>query len=100
MKKYYQTLSKEKKQEIKKLYQKEYAKTDLNARLSRLLVFSILGIISAIIILVLSFKYEKEHLTSIFLAVILIISAVFFALGRNYVKTNLLNKIALKNKEK
>ncbi len=99
MQKYYQRLTKEQKKEIKKIYQKEY-KTDINARLSRLSIFSILGFICAIIILVLSFKYEKEHLTSILLAILLFASSLAFILGRTYVKLNLLNKIALKNKKK
>ena len=98
MQKYYQTLSKEKKREIKELYKKEYHKTNINTRLIRLLIFSILSIITAIVILILTFKYEKNHITSILLAIILILSSLIFIIGRSYVKLNLLNKIALKNK--
>ena len=100
MQKYYQTLNKENKAKIKILYQKEYYKTPINARLTRLLIFSLLGILCAIAIVILSFKYETKHVTSILIAILLLISSLIFALGRYYVKLNLLNKIALKNKEK
>lgn len=99
MKKYYQTLNKKEKEKIKELYKKEYSNKEIYARLTRLLVFSCLAIISAIIILVLSFKYEENHITSILLAIILIISSIIFFLGHFYVKLNILNKIALKNKK-
>ncbi len=98
MKKYYQTLKNENKQKIKKEYQKEYQNTELQTRFTRLNIYIILAFLSALILLVLSYKYEDNHVYSIIVAIILILTGLTFIIGKYMIKINLLNKIALKNK--
>ncbi len=98
MKKYYQTLDKEKKREIKEVYEKEYKKTDVYVRLKRLFVYAIISIITALVIVIISYFYEEEHLTSIIMALILVFMAIVFLIGRFLIKLDLLNRIALKSK--
>ena len=98
MKKYYSTLNKDKKKKIKEIYISEYKNSDLNARLSRLNIYAIIGYISAIIIFILSFKTEDNMIGSIIIASTLIVVSTVFLVGRYLVKIRVLNKIALKNK--
>lgn len=98
MKTYYQTLSKDKKEEIKQIYQKEYAKSDLQIRLTRLKIYSLIGYLFSIIILLYAFKIESNKTGSIILATTLIILATVYLIGSILIKRNVLNKIALKNK--
>lgn len=98
MKKYYQTLNKEKKNEIKKIYNETYKNTELQSRFIRLNIYIIVAILSAFILLILSYKYEDNHVYSIIISIILIATAIVFIIGKNIIKSNLLNKIALKNK--
>lgn len=98
MKKYYFTLTKEKRKKIKDQYKKEYEKSDLRVRLLRLNLYTVIGYLSAIIILIYTIKIEEEKTGSIIIAVILIIASTIFLIGRSLIKINVLNKIALKNK--
>lgn len=100
MKKYYQTLSKEKKKEVKKRYIKEYAKTDLDVRLTRLLAYSIVGYVFALIILLSAIFLEENKTGSIIISVTLFIVATVFIVGRYLIKLKVLNKIALNSKRK
>ncbi len=99
MKKYYQTLNKEQKQEIKKLYNKKYTKSDLEARLNRLIIYSGAGYFFGAIILIYALKFEQKPLGSIIIAITLIIIATVYLIGRYIIKQNVLNKIAIKNKK-
>ncbi len=98
MSNYYQTLNKEQKEKIKEEYRKSYQNSELNNRLIRLKIYSIISIIMALLILVLSFIFEDKHITSILTAIVLFIAATMFLIGEYKIKLNLLNKIALKRK--
>lgn len=100
MKKYYYTLSKEKKKEIKEQYKKEYTGSDVAVRLLRLKIYAIIGYLFSIVILAYSFKFEKSQIGSIIMAVTLITVSTVYVIGSIIVKMNLYNKIALKNKKK
>ncbi|MDE5539559.1 MAG: hypothetical protein K2J20_03640 [Bacilli bacterium] len=98
MKKYYQTLTKEKKQEIKTIYKKEYAHSDLKARLQRLVVYAIASYIFAAVLLVYNFISQENDITNIICAISLIVLGTVYLIGRYIAKLNILNKVALKNK--
>lgn len=98
MKKYYNTLDKKKKDEIKKEYQKTYQKTDLNTRLTRLLVYSIIGYITGIAMILEVILTDAEKTGNIIIAITLFIAATVFLVGRIKIKNDVLNKLALKKK--
>lgn len=98
MKKYYQTLNKEQKNKIKEAYKKEYANTDLQIRLTRLVIYAVIGYLSGIIILIEAFMIEENKLGSMIIASTLLVLSTTFLIGRSLVKVKVLNKIALKNK--
>ena len=100
MKKYYQTLNKEKKAEIKKIYQDKYKGSELTSRLNKLTIYIVLAIIAAIVLVVLSLLYEDSHISSFIIAALLVITAIIFMVGKYLIKSNLLNKIALENKKR
>ena len=99
MKKYYQTLDKEKKDKIKEIYKKEYQKSEVDVRLKRLNIYIILAFLASIALIVLSLLYEDGHVTSFIMAGILIAIGIIFIIGKRMIKINLLNKIALNNKK-
>ncbi len=99
MKKYYHTLSKEKKKEIKEQYKKDYAGSDVAVRLLRLKIYAIIGYLFSIVILAYAFKFEESKIGSIIMAVTLIIVSTVYVVGSIIVKNRLLNKIALKQKK-
>lgn len=99
LKKYYHTLSKEKKKAIKEQYKKDYANSDVAARLLRLKIYSIVGYLFSIILLVYAFKFENNKIGSIIIASTLISVSTVYVIGIIIVKNRILNKIALKNKK-
>ena len=99
IKTYYQRLSKEEKEKIKKTYLKEYHESEINIRLKRINILIIISILSAILILVMSYMYEDKHLSSIIIAGVLLGTALTFYIASNKIKQNIYNKIALKNKK-
>lgn len=100
MKKYYNTLNKEQKLEVKALYNKKYSNSDLETRFKRLRIYALVSLIFAIVILVYTFMYEESKLGSIIMAVTLIILAIVYLVGTIIIKQNVLNKVALENKKK
>ncbi len=100
IKTYYQTLSKEEKEKIKKEYQNTYQHTDIDIRLKRVNILIIISILAAILLLVMSYIYEDEHLSSIIIAGVLIATAITFVIASNKIKHNIYNKIALQKKAK
>ena len=99
MKKYYQTLSTNQKNKIKEIYQKEYANADIKTRLNHLNFYIIASYIFALLLIILGLTNKKELIMDISLALVLIIAGTSFLIGKHIIKTNLLNKIALKNKK-
>lgn len=98
MKKYYFTLSKEKKDEIKLIYQKEYKNSDINIRLKRLSLYVIVGFIFSILLFIDTFKDNDLNVGSLVIAITLALACFVFLIGKYIVKLRILNKIALKNK--
>ncbi len=100
MKKYYQTLNSNAKKEIKEQYKKEYHHSELETRFTRLNIYIVLALISALVLIILSYQYEKNHIYSIIIAIILVMAALTFLIGKYFIKLNILNKIALKSQKK
>ena len=98
MKKYYQTLSKEKKKEIKEIYQKEYKNTDLQVRLGRLIIYAVIGYITSLFIYISAFIEKDFKVENIIIGTILLVASTIFLIGRTMIKQNVLNKLALKEK--
>ena len=98
MKKYYHTLNKDSQKKIKEIYRSEYINTNLNARLSRLNLYAIIGYVSAIMILILSIKTEDSIIGSVIISITLVLVSTIFLIGSYLIKLKVLNKIALKNK--
>ncbi len=98
MKKYYNTLTKEKKNKIKEIYKKDYKNTELQIRLIRLIIFASMGYITSIVLLIDAFLNKNSKVLNITIATILIIVSTIFLIGRFLIKQKVLNKIALKNK--
>lgn len=98
MKKYYRTLSKEKQNKIKELYNKKYKDSNLEASFKRLKIYSIAGYLFGIIFLVSSFVRDEAKTSSIVISIILFILATGYLIGIKLIKLKVLNDLALKNK--
>ncbi len=98
MKKYYQRLDKDKKQEIKKIYDKEYANSEFKSRLTRLLIYAIVAYVLAFSLLLYSFIYDTDMISNIIMASTLLVLGTIYLGGRYIAKLNVLNKLALKKK--
>ena len=98
MQKYYQTLNKEEQAKIKETYQKEYAKSEISIRFTRLNIYIAASIFLSIILIIMGIMDKSERILDFSLAIILCIAATSFFIGKHIIKLNLLNKIALKNK--
>lgn len=100
MKKYYQRLTKEQKKDINIKYEKEYGNSDLQVRLNRLKVYAGIGYLFGIILLIYTFKFDEPKIGNIIIAITLFVVSTVYLVGRYIIKLNVLNKIALKNKDK
>lgn len=99
MKKYYRTLNKEERNEIKEIYKKEYKNSDLNVRLVRLVIYSVIGYITTAVIYADAFINKTGKVTSIVIATSLFIASTIFLISSILIKQKVLNQIALKNKK-
>lgn len=96
---YYNHLSKEEKKKIKEKYKDDYAKSDFDNRLKRLLIYSFIGFIFSIFLVVYSFITNESMISNLLIAIPLFIVSVIFLIGRYYAKITVLNKIALNLKK-
>ena len=85
-------------QKIKEQYKKEYGKSDFQKRLVRLAIYSIIGFLFSIFLVVYSVVKQQDIMSNLLIAIPLFIAALIFAIGRHYAKLTVLNKIALKEK--
>ena len=99
MKKYYNTLNKEEKSKIKEIYRKEYKNSELKIRLLRLVIYSIIGYITSIILYLDAFIGKESQILNIIIATTLFIASTIFLSGSIILRQKTLNKIALKNKK-
>ncbi len=95
---YFKHLDKEKKAKIKEKYKKEYAGSDFQKRITRLLVYSIIAIVFGLGLIIYSIIRPEELVGNLLIAIPLFIAAIIFLIGRYYAKLMILNKIALKEK--
>lgn len=95
---YYCRLNKQEKKKIKEQYKKDYAHSDFQKRLIRLVIYSIIGFVFAAFLIIYSLLEHKDMLSNLLIAIPLIIAAITFIIGRCYAKLTVLNKIALKEK--
>ena len=95
---YFKHLDKEKKAKIKEKYKKEYAGSDFQKRITRLLVYSIIAIVFGLGLIIYSIIRPEELVGNLLIAIPLFIAAIIFLIGRYYDKLMILNKIALKEK--
>lgn len=100
MKKYYNTLTKEEKNKIKIIYKEEYHNSDLRVRLVRLIIYAMIGYLTAIVLITETFIDNSNIILNIIIASTLIIASTIFLIGSIILKHKTLNKIALKNKKK
>ena len=92
----YKELSKDEKKKIQEKYKKEYAKSDFEARIKRLLIYAIVGYVFAIALVIYSFIRPEETAGNLLIAIPLFIAATIFLIGRYYAKRMLYDKIASK----
>ena len=98
MRKYkYKLLSKEEKKKVNEEYKKKYAKSDFALRLTRLLVYSIIGYGFGIFLIVYSIIAKEDIVSNLLIAIPLIIAATIFLIGRYYAKLMVLEKFVKKN---
>ena len=83
---------------LKEQYKKEYGKSDFQKRLVRLAIYSIIGFLFSIFLVVYSVVKQQDIMSNLLIAIPLFIAALIFAIGRHYAKLTVLNKIALKEK--
>lgn len=95
---YYKALSKKEKENINLLYKQEYKKSDLQNRLFRLFLYSLIGYGFSIFLIVYSFITKNDIIANLLIAIPLFVISTFFLLGRYYIKLKILNKIVLKEK--
>lgn len=100
MKKYYNTLNKEEKEKIKKIYKSDYKDSELRIRLVRLLIYAIIGYITSIVLCIEAFIKNNTKTLDIVIATTLFIASSIFLVGGIILKLKTLNKIALKTKKK
>ncbi len=96
---YYKTLSKAKRQEIIAKYDQKYAKSDFKLRLTRLLIYSFIGYIFSIFLIIYGIIRKESLIENLLIAIPLIIASTIFLIGRYYAKIRLLNEMALKEKK-
>lgn len=99
MKYYYQTLNSLEKKKIKNLYEQKYGNSDLNKRLLRLKIYAFISYVCAFFILAYSYKFEANQTGSIITSITLFILGTTYFIGSIIIKLNVLNKIALENKD-
>ena len=96
---YYNHLTKDEKKKVQLKYKEEYAKSDFQARLLRLAIYSIVGYAFSIFLVVYSLLTEEDMVSNLLIAIPLFIAATIFLIGRYYAKKMVLNNIALKMKK-
>jgi len=96
---YFNNLKKEEKKKVIQEYKKEYAKSDFQKRLLRLMIYSLVGYAFSIFLVVYSLIVQKDIVANLLIAIPLFIAATIFLIGRHYAKLNVLNTIALKKKK-
>ena len=97
MRKYkYKQLSKEEKNKVNEEYKKKYAKSDFESRLTRLLVYSIIGYVFSIFLIVYSIIRKEDMVSNLLIAIPLFIAATIFLIGRYYAKLMVLEKFVKK----
>jgi len=99
MKKYYNTLTKEKKIEIKKIYDQKYKDSRLEASLKRLRFYAYLGYLFGIIFLAYALKTNESKTSSNIISTILFIIGTGYVVGTIIIKNKVLNDLALKEKK-
>ena len=97
-KNYYCQLKRSEKKKVQEQYKKEYAHSDFQNRLIRLAVYSAIGILFSIFLIVYSIITKEYVVSNLLVAIPLFIAAIVFMVGRQYAKLQVLNKIALKQK--
>ena len=95
---YYNHLKREEKRKVKEKYKKEYGDSDFQKRLIRLAIYTIIGYIFSIFLVVYSLIRQQDIVSNLLVAIPLFIAATIFLIGRHYAKLTVLNKIALKEK--
>lgn len=96
MKDNYSKLNKEEKKKIKEKYKKEYAKSDIHTRLTRLTIYSIVGYVFSIFLVVYSIITKEDLVSNLIIAIPLFILSCIFVVGIIIIKRRLLNKLASK----
>ena len=81
MKKYYNTLNKEEKNKIKEIYKKDYHNSELQIRLVRLIIYAVIGYITAIVLYLDAFLKNDSKVLNIVIATILFIASTIFLIG-------------------
>ena len=95
---YYNGLKKEEKKKVKEEYKKKYGDSDFQKRLVRLAIYSAVGFIFSIFLVVYAVVQQEYIVSNLLVAIPLFIAALIFLIGRHYAKLMVLNKIALKEK--
>lgn len=98
MKKYYHTLSKDKKLKVKAIYEKDYKNTEFSKYIKKLNIYIISAVIFSCLLFIDAFKDQELNIGSLIIAITLLIASLVFIIGRYIAKLNVLNKIALKKK--
>ena len=94
MRKYkYRQLSKEEKSKVNEEYKKKYANSDFAARLTRLLVYSIIGYVFSIFLIIYSIITKEDVVSNLLIAIPLFIASTIFLVGRYYAKLMVLEKL-------
>ena len=75
---------------------KEEKKKILEKRLVRLVIYSIIGFLFSIFLIIYSLIQKEDLLSNLLIAIPLFIVSIIFLIGRYYAKLKILNKIALK----
>ncbi len=93
MQKKYHDLSKEDKKKIKEKYRKEYAKSDIEARFKRLIIYSIVGYVFSIILIIYSIITKEDITSNLLVAIPLLIISTIFTISVIILKRRIYNKL-------
>lgn len=100
MRKYkYKQLSKKEKENINEKYKKNYGKSDFQLRLTRLLVYSIIGYTFSVFLIAYSIFEKRDIISNLLIAIPLFIAATIFLIGRYYAKLMVLEKLINSKKQ-
>lgn len=92
----YSKISKDEKRKVKEKYKNKYGGSEFNNRLIRLLIYAIVAYAFSISLIIYTLVSQEDLVSNLLIAIPLFLAATIFLVGRWYVKSKVLEKLANK----